>query len=94
MFRTKSLMLLVVALFVLPQFSLLEAQWVMAAHSVKNRIQQMTQKSSTGGYHVAIAGSSGYQNHVEKGEPSTTSMVVESVLRVCKEVDVNCSVEQ
>jgi hypothetical protein len=54
----------------------------------------MTQKSSTGGYDVAIAGSSGYQNHVEKGEPSTTSMVVESVLRVCKEVDVNCSVEQ
>jgi hypothetical protein len=30
----------------------------------------------------------------EKGEPSTTSMVVESVLRVCKEVDVKCSVEQ
>jgi hypothetical protein len=30
----------------------------------------------------------------EKGEPSPTSMVVESVLRVCKEVDVKCSVEQ
>jgi glycine cleavage system regulatory protein len=34
------------------------------------------------------------QNGAEKGEPSTTSMVVESVLRVCKEVDVTCSVEQ
>ena len=30
----------------------------------------------------------------DKTEPSPTSMVVESVLRVCKEVDVKCSVEQ
>ena len=29
----------------------------------------------------------------ENAEPSTTSMVVESVLRVCKEVDVKCTVE-
>jgi hypothetical protein len=150
MFRIKSLMLLVVALFVLPQFSLLEAQWVMAAHAAKNRIQQMTQKSNNGGYDVAIVfleaaptavyektlkslqahpdikitkndsknGKieiskdklvAGFQiialgdkltqlviasNVSEKGEPSTTSMVVESVLRVCKEVDVTCSVEQ
>jgi len=42
------------ALFVLPEFSGVEAQWVMAAHAAKNRIQQMTQKSSSGGYDVAI----------------------------------------
>jgi hypothetical protein len=52
MYRTKSWMLLVVALFVLPQ--LVEAQWVMAAHAAKNRIQQMKQKSGNGGYDVAI----------------------------------------
>jgi hypothetical protein len=28
-----------------------------------------------------------------KGEPSPTSMVVDAVLRVCKEVDVKCTVE-
>ena len=54
MYRTKSWMLLVVALFVLPHFSSVEAQWVMAAHAAKNRIQQMKQKSGNGGYDVAI----------------------------------------
>ncbi len=54
MYRTKSWMLLVIALFVLPHFSSVEAQWVMAAHAAKNRIQQMKQKSSNGGYDVAI----------------------------------------
>jgi len=29
----------------------------------------------------------------EKGEPSPTSMVVDSVLRVCKEVAIKCTVE-
>ena len=29
----------------------------------------------------------------EGGEPSATSMVVDAVLRVCKEVDVKCTVE-
>jgi hypothetical protein len=47
-------MLLVVALFVLPHFSSVEAQWVMAAHAAKNHIQQMKQKSGNGGYDVAI----------------------------------------
>ncbi len=54
MYRIKSWMLLVIALFVLPHFSSVEAQWVMAAHAAKNRIQQMKQKSSNGGYDVAI----------------------------------------
>jgi hypothetical protein len=54
MYRTKSWMLLVVALFVLPHFSSVDAQWVMAAHAAKNRIQQMKQKSGNGGYDVAI----------------------------------------
>jgi hypothetical protein len=54
MYRTKSWMLLVVALFVLPHFSSVEAQWVMAAHAAKNHIQQMKQKSGNGGYDVAI----------------------------------------
>jgi hypothetical protein len=150
MFRTKSFMLFVVALFVLPQFSILQAQWVMAAHAAKNRAQQRTQKSSNGGYDVAIvlleaAPTAVYEKTLkslqahpdvkitkndgkngriaiskdklvagfqitalgdkltqlviassvsEKGEPSTTSMVLESVLRVRKEVDVTCSVEQ
>jgi len=148
--RAKSWIVLMAALFVLPEFSGVEAQWVMAAHAAKNRIQQMTQKSSSGGYDVAIvlleAGPTAVydktlkslQAHpeikitkndarngrieIEKGqqvagfqitalgdkltqlviasgvsdktEPSPTSMVVESVLRVCKEVDVKCSVEQ
>lgn len=150
MYRTKSRMLLVVALFVLPHFSSVEAQWVMAAHAAKNRIQQMKQKSGNGGYDVAIVlleaaptavydktlkslqahpeikitkndsknGRieiskdqlvAGFQitalgdkltqlviasNVSEKAEPSPTSMVVEAVLRVCKEVNVKCSVEQ
>jgi hypothetical protein len=42
------------ALFVLLGISSVEAQWVMAAHAVKNRVQQMTQKSENGGYDVAI----------------------------------------
>jgi hypothetical protein len=54
MYRTKLWMLLVVALFVLPHFSSVEAQWVMAAHAAKNHIQQMKQKSGNGGYDVAI----------------------------------------
>ena len=59
MYRTKSWMLLVVALFVLPHFSSVEAQWVMAAHAAKNRIQQMKQKSGNGGYDVAIDSKNG-----------------------------------
>ncbi len=54
MYRTKSWMLLVIVLFVLPHFSSVEAQWVMAPHAAKNRIQQMNQKSRNGGYEVAI----------------------------------------
>jgi len=54
MYRAKSCMVLMVALFVLPAISSVEAQWVMAAHAVKNRVQQMTQKSENGGYDVAI----------------------------------------
>ena len=54
MYRAKSCSVLMLALFVLPTASRLEAQWVMAAHAVKNRVQQMTQKSENGGYDVAI----------------------------------------
>ena len=54
MYRAKSCMVLMVALFVLPAISSVEAQWVMAAHAVKNRVQQMTQKSENGGYDVVI----------------------------------------
>jgi len=51
---TKSCLFLMVALFVSPTISRVEAQWVMAAHAAKNRIQQMTQKSENGGYDVAL----------------------------------------
>ena len=54
MYRAKLCTVLMAALFVLPDISSVEAQWVMAAHAVKNRVQQMSQKSDTGGYDVAI----------------------------------------
>lgn len=149
MYRAKSCMVLMVALFVLPTISSVEAQWVMAAHAVKNRVQQMTQKSENGGYDVAIVvleaapaavydktlkslqahpevkitkndGKNGrieirkdkqvasfqisplgnkltqlvVASNVSQGEEaSATSMVVDAVLRVCKEVDIKCTVE-
>jgi hypothetical protein len=34
-------MVLIVALFALPAISNVEAQWVMAAHAMKNRVQQV-----------------------------------------------------
>ena len=150
MHRARLCALLLSALLVFPQFSGVEAQWVMAARAAKNRIQQMSQKSASGGYDVAIvileaappavydktlkslqahtdikitksdskAGRieiekghqvAGFQinalsdkltqliiasNAAESSEPSPTSMVVEAVLRVCKEVNVTCSLEQ
>jgi hypothetical protein len=149
MYRAKSCMVSMAALFVLPTISSVEAQWVMAAHAVKNRVQQMTQKSENGGYDVAIVvleaapaavydktlkslrahpevkitkndGKNGrieirkdkqvasfqisplgdkltqlvVASNVSQGEEaSPTSMVVDAVLRVCKEVDVKCTVE-
>jgi hypothetical protein len=149
MYRAKSCTVLMAALFVLPGISSLQAQWVMAAHAAKNRIQHMTQKSENGGYDVAMvlleaAPAAVYDKTVkslkshpevtitkndgktgrieirkgkqvasfqisplgdkltqlviassvsEGGEPSPTSMVVDAVLRVCKEVDVKCTVE-
>ena len=149
MYRVKWCMVLMVALFLLPTASRVEAQWVAAAHAAKNRVQQMTQKSENGGYDVAIvlleaAPSAVYnktlkslQSHPEVtitkndgktgrieirkgkqiagfqitplgdnltqlviasggnegGEPSPTSLVVGAVLRVCKEVNVECTLE-
>jgi hypothetical protein len=146
--RAESRMVLMVAFFVLP-ISSVEAQWVMAAHAVKNRVQQMTQKSENGGYDVAMVileaapaavydktlkslqahpevkitkndGKNGRieirkdkqvasfqisplgdkltqlvvaSNVIQGEEPSPTSMVVDAVLRVCKEVNVRCTVE-
>ena len=54
MYRAKPFMVFMVALFVLPGSSRVEAQWVAAAHAARNRVQQMTQKSENGGYDVAI----------------------------------------
>jgi len=131
MYQAKLCAVLIAALFVLPDISSVEAQWVMAARAVKNRVQQMSQKSETGGYDVAIvvleaapaavydgkAGRieirkgkqvAGFQisplgdkltqlviaSSVSEGaEPSPTSLVVDAVLRVCKEVGVKCTVE-
>jgi hypothetical protein len=149
MCRAKLCTVLMAALLVVPGISSVEAQWVMAAHAVKNRVHQMTQKSENGGYDVAIvvleaAPAAVYdktlkslQSHPEititkndgktgrieihkgkqiagfhisplgdkltqlviassvseGGEPSPTSLVVDAVLRVCKEVDVKCTVE-
>jgi hypothetical protein len=148
MYRAKSWMALVVALLVVPQFCSVEAQWVMAARAAKNRIQQMTQKSPSGGYDVAMVlleaapaavydktltslqahpdikitkkDSKNGRIEAEKGQqvvgfqitalgdkltqlviasnvtektPSATSTVVDAVLRVCKEVDVKCTLE-
>lgn len=149
MYRAKSCGVLMLALFALPIISSVEAQWVMAAHAVKNHIQRMTQKSENGGYDVAIVvleaapaavydktlkslqshpdvkitkndGKNGRieirkdkqvasfqisplgekltqlvvaSNASSGEETSPTSSVVDAVLRVCKEVDVKCTVE-
>jgi hypothetical protein len=149
MYSSKSWMVLMGALLMLVTASTLDGQWVAAAHAVKNRIQQLQQKSSDGGYDVAVVvleadparvydrtlkslqahpeititkddGKTGkiefrkgqqvggFQitalgdkltqlvfaaSAGEKGEPSPTSMVVDSVLRVCKEVNIKCTVE-
>lgn len=148
MYRAKLCAVLIFALFLLPVISSVKAQWVMAAHAVKNRIQQMTQKSDNGGYDVAmvlleaapaavydktlkslqahpevkITKNDGKNGRIEirkdkqvlgfqitplgdkltqlviasgvtQGEASPTSMVVDSVLRVCNEVQVKCTVE-
>lgn len=53
MARTRLWIALLAAFFFLGT-SAPHAQWVAAAHAVKNRIQQMTQKSGNGGYDVAI----------------------------------------
>lgn len=150
MHRSKFWILFAVTLFMSPQFSSLDAQWVMAARAARNRIQRMTQNSSSGGYDVAIvlleAASTavydktlkslqaradiqittrdaengrieieqghkvvGFQinaldarltqlviasNVSDQGQPGSASMVVESVLHVCKEVGVQCTLEQ
>ena len=52
--RAKTWIVLLLALFVLPEISNVEAQWVMAARAAKNRIQQTTRKSGNAGYDVAI----------------------------------------
>lgn len=51
---TRSWMLLM-TMFLLLTGSLANAQWVMAAHAAKNRVQRMTQKSENGnaGYDMA-----------------------------------------
>ena len=52
MYRARSWMALLAALFLVLGASSLEAQWVMAARAAKNRIQRMTQKSGSQGYSV------------------------------------------
>jgi hypothetical protein len=136
--------------FVWLSSSISQAQWVMAAHAARNRVQRMTQKSdSGGGYDVATvlleaAPEKVYDKTVEllKTHPdltiteeskklgriqfregdrvagmqitglgekltqlmiassaatathaSATPLVVESVMKVCKEVNVECTVE-
>jgi hypothetical protein len=146
---SKSRVVLLGLLLVLLGVSTLDGQWVAAAHAVKNRIQQLSQKSGDAGYDVAIVvleaeparvydkTLKSLQAHPEititkddgktgkiefrkgqqiagfqitalgdkltqlviaasagvKGEPSPTSLVLDAVLRVCKEVDVKCTVE-
>jgi hypothetical protein len=51
---SKSSALLMGVLFVLLGASTSNGQWVAAAHDVKNRIQQLSQKSGDAGYDVAI----------------------------------------
>jgi hypothetical protein len=149
MCRTKPWVVLIVTLLLFPAVSSVKAQWVMAAHAAKNRIQQMTQKSGNGGYDVAIVvleaapaavydkivkslqahpeititkndGKTG-RIEIRKGQQAAsfqispladkltqlviastvndntngnpTFLVLDAVLRVCKEVDVKCTVE-
>ncbi len=149
MYRARSWMAFLAALFVVLGTSSREAQWVMAARAAKNRIQRMTQKSGSGGYDVATVileatpvrvyekalttlkahpeiaitqeDSKAGKIQFRKGQqvaglqisqlgdnltqlviassvsttaqPSTTSLVLDAVLRVCKEVQVECTVQ-
>ena len=148
MFPSRSRLALFLAFFVLPETSSVEAQWVMAARAARNRIQQMTQKSETGGYAVAVVildappakvydktlkslethpeitiskhdakkgkieirkgqQVGGFQisalgdnltqlvfaSSVDASGSNANSTVVDGILRVCKEVDVKCTVE-
>ena len=137
--------------FLLLATSTAKAQWVMAAHAAKNRIQRMTQKSENGntGYDMATVlleaapdkvydkiveqlkthpeititkndkntgkvefrrghDVAGFQvtalgekltqliivsNVGETSEPGAKPLVLDSVLRVCKEFNVECTVQ-
>lgn len=150
MFSNKSSIALLLALFLWPSTSSVEAQWVLAARAAKNRVQQMTQKSENGGYDVAVVileapAPKVYEKtlkslqartdititkhdekagriEIKKGKQvagfsisalnddltqfiiassaaessgeSPKSMVVDSILRVCSEVNVKCTVEE
>lgn len=149
MYRARSWMAFLAALFLVLGASSLEAQWVMVARAAKNRIQRMTQKSGSEGYDVATVileatpvrvydkalktlkahpeititqdDSNAGKIQFRKGQQiaglqisqlgdnlsqlviassisttaqqSTTSLVVDAVLRVCKEVNVECTVQ-
>ncbi len=147
--KTRHAMGAAAVLFLLWNATVIEAQWVMAGRAAKNRIERMTQKSSTGGYDVATvvleaAPARVYDKAVKtlkatpdvtitkedakkgkiqfrkgqqvaglqvspRGEKETqlviassiadstagsaTPLVLDAVLRICKEVKVECSVQ-
>jgi len=148
MYRARSWIVFLAALFLVLSTSSLEAQWVMVARAAKNRIQRMTQKSGSEGYDVATvileaapvrvyekalktlkahpeititqdekAGKIQFRKGQQVAglqisqlgdnltqlviassisttpQPSTTSLVLDAVLRVCKEVNVECTVQ-
>lgn len=142
--------LLLLAIFLAPALSPMEAQWVAVGRAAKNRIQHLTEKSDNGGgydtasvvleaapdrvYSKAIAvikanpemkitkddskkgkiqfrkgqlvaglqisplGDNATQlliaTSVAEGEPSATSLAVDAVLHICKEVNVECTVQE
>ncbi len=149
MSRARSWMALLAALLLMLGAASLEAQWVMVARAARNRIQRMTQKSSSGGYDVAtvileaapdrvydkalktlkahpdiiITQDDSKEGNLQfrkgqqvaglqisqlgdnlaqlviassvstAGQPNTTSLVLDAVLRICKEVNVDCTVK-
>jgi hypothetical protein len=148
MLRFKPRLFLATFLFAWLAVPNLNAQWVMAAHAARNRIQRMSQHSENGGYDLAtvildaapekvydkavqqlkthpeititeenkaqgkIQFRKGNQvagmqvnalsdkltqlviaSNAEAATQKATPLVVESVLRVCKEFNVTCTVE-
>ncbi len=68
-----------------------QAQWVMAARAVAGRVQQMRDRSQATSLGDKITQLVVASNLAPA--PDATSLVVQGVLKVCKEMNVECTLE-